>query len=125
MPQPVPFGRRQLAAVRPQVSPPQPAQTRAELSAAAEAFRQELAAGCPVRGDFAAWKRSQTSGRILAWVATFVFLSPGLLCFVLNAPGLVSTGLTVAGLFAAGWLRLQRRRHLSAIREWGAEPDDG
>jgi hypothetical protein len=48
-------------------------------------------------------------------------MAPGLLCFALDAPWMVSVGLEFAGLAVNGWLRHERRRHLGAIARWDTD----
>jgi hypothetical protein len=48
------------------------------------------------------------------------FLAPGLLCFVLHAPGWVSLALEGAGLFANAWIRTERKKQTAQIAGWSA-----
>ncbi len=119
------FGRRQgPSALRPpdrrlaKNSRPEP-KPDLLLSAEAEAFRAELKSG-PKAGsaEFSDWRRGSRGRRLLAWFATFALLSPGLLCFLFHAPGLVSTVVEGVGLAANWWLRRERRRRLQQITQW-------
>jgi hypothetical protein len=97
----------------------------AGLSPEAEAFRATMTSG-PTDGapDFADWRRAQQPRRLFAWLLTFALLSPGLLCFLFQAPLSISIGLEGAGLAINAWLRRERRRHLAAIARW-EEPPNG
>lgn len=89
------------------------------LSAEAEAFRAQLKVDRPAESaDFSDWRRGMRGRRLAAWFLTFALLSPGLLCFLFQAPGEISGGLELLGLFANWWLRRERRRHLQQIIQW-------
>ncbi len=129
-PRPAPtFGRRAPAAAAPAPVPAHAAPARAApgpiaLGPAAERFRASLeTVPSPPLDDFARWKRGRTAGRLGAWVATFALLSPGVICFVVQAPNAVSTMVEVLGIGANWWLRRRRQAHLAAIRAW--EPPGG
>lgn len=127
------FGRRAplapapRVALAPSVPPPPRVVTASEagaeaLSPEAESFRAKLALDRQPSGSgFAGWMRAQQSRRLVAWLATFALLCPGLLCFVFGAPGYVSTGLEITGIVANVWLRQTRRRHLKDITNWDAQ----
>ncbi|HEY2662568.1 MAG TPA: hypothetical protein VGI79_22815 [Caulobacteraceae bacterium] len=116
------FGRKRAPDLaRPLTPQPEP---EFGLSAEAEAFRAQLKASGPIdNSGFSGWRRSVRGRRLLAWFATFALLSPGLLCFLFQAPDEISGGLELAGLFASWWLRRERRRHLQQITQW--EPPAG
>jgi len=127
LPSPQPFGRREAVIA---LSPPRPLTRAADRRALPsteqespqiEAFRAELAAsrGAPT-SEFAAWRRSQLADRVLSWTVAVVFLSPGLLCFLLQAPVGDSIGLEIAGIVANAWVRYRRRQRLKAIVAWEA-----
>jgi hypothetical protein len=109
-------------------SPPPPPRDQApaaELPPAAEALRAEIAAGRKTAGgDFADWRRSRQGGRAFAWLMTFILLSPGLFCFLYQAPTLVSAGVEACGIAANWWLRRARKKHLKDIAAWQA-PGEG
>ena len=113
-PAPQTFGRRTVAA-----RATAPAAEPQVLGEAAERFRAGLSSA---RGaspeEFSAWRRGRGPARLAAWAATFGLLTPGVVCFVVHAPGGVSTLVEVAGFAANWWLRRARRAHLAAIREW-------
>lgn len=114
------FGRRRvLGTPRPYEIP-----TAHDLTPEAEAFRAALAAGRsdPSR-DFSDWRRAQRSRRLIAWVLGFALLSPGVLCFLFQAPLPISIALELAGIAVNGWLRRERRRHLRAVAAWEASTD--
>jgi hypothetical protein len=91
------------------------------LSPEAEAFRVALE-DVPTQ-DFSDWRRGQRSRRLIAWILSFVLLSPGVLCFLFQAPLPASIGLELAGMAVNGWLRRERRRHLRAVVGWEASTD--
>jgi hypothetical protein len=109
------FGRRQPLPP-PLVRPPSPQPF--DLSPEAEAFRAQLAEAPGAASGFEAWRSSQRGRQALVWGLSLFFLSPGLFCFLVNAPAGVSGGLEVVGLFAGFWLRRERRRRLSQIVAW-------
>jgi hypothetical protein len=119
MPEPVTFGRRSAAPAA-QVQRP-PAADPMVLSPQAEAFTAQISADVD-RSDpaFGGWLRKQQAGRMLAWAITLALLSPGILCFALNAPTSVSVGVELVGMVANFWLRRKRRRHLNQIASWEA-----
>jgi len=86
-----------------------------------EAFRAELASS--PGSEFADWRRSQRSSRILSWAVAVVFLSPGLISFLLQAPLSVSIAMEVAGFIANAWVRRRRRQRLRDIVAWEAPVD--
>ncbi len=99
------------------------ARDEAALSPEAEALRAQLAAGRDeTEPSFADWRRSQRGGQVFAWVMTFALLSPGVLCFLFQAPIQVSSGLEVVGMIANWWLRRERWRRLRDIAAWDAPP---
>ena len=46
------------------------------------------------------------------------FLSPGLLCLVIQAPLSLSVGLEIAGVVINVWLRRERKRRRNEILAW-------
>ena len=114
----VSFGRRVTPPTAPAVAPPPIVIGDPGFSPEAEAFRAELAAEKGDSSDFAAWRRSQRGRQLFAWAMTFAFLCPGALCYVFNAPALVSIGLELAGVLLNMGLRRQRRRRLTQIANW-------
>ncbi len=127
MPNPQPFGRREAVIALTPARPfaPAPANPREQFSPQIEAFRAELSASraAPEPG-FAAWRRSRLGGTVLTWAVAVLFMSPGLLCFLLQAPVGDSIGLEVAGVAANIWVRRRSRQRMKYIvaRE---EPADG
>ena len=130
MPETSTFGRRQAQAARAKPTPPaaaapgrSPAQP--QLSAAAEAFRAELAAGkgAPAH-DFEAWLRSRRSRQALMLAATIGSFAPGVATFLLDAPPLVSTVLGGGALLGNIWLRRERFRRRREIIAWGEASDE-
>ena len=113
------FGRRTASA------PAASVQTRSlALSEAAERFKADLAREPERAPDgFSAWRRGRGAARAAAWLATFALLTPGVLCFVLQAPTGVSLAVEGLGMAANWWLRRQRRAHLAAIRDWSPQGD--
>ena len=130
MPNPQPFGRREsvIALTPPRPLAPAPAQANPleQYSPQIEAFRAELAASrsAPASG-FAAWRRSRLGATILTWTVAIAFMSPGLLCFLLQAPVGDSIGLEVAGLVANAWVRSRRRQRLKDIVAWEDPANEG
>jgi hypothetical protein len=121
LPNPQPFGRRESVIA---LTPPRPfaaaaANPRDPFSPQIAAFREELAASraTPAAG-FGAWRRSRLSGTVLTWAVAIAFMSPGLLCFLLQAPVSDSMGLEVAGVVANIWVRRRRRQRLKDIVAW-------
>ena len=105
-------------------SAPDPAQPSARLSAKAEAFRAELAASRGEAGPgFADWRRSQFGSQLMIWLLGMAFLSPGLLCLILQAPLQVSAVVEIAGIVINIWLRRERRRRRSEILAWQEASD--
>ena len=51
-------------------------------------------------------------------LATAAFMSPGLVCLLLQAPLGVSLGVEALGLAINAWIRRERRRRLSEITAW-------
>ena len=128
MTQQVTFGRR---GVRPPAPEPAPAPASAparepvrvepsspELEAFAASIRQARASDV---AEFAQWRRDQRPRRVLIIVLRFALLTPGLVCFLFQAPWWISLGLEAAGLAANGWLRRERRRQASAIAGWSPD----
>jgi hypothetical protein len=74
--------------------------------------------------DFAQWRGSNRGRAVLTWLLAIVFLSPGLVSFLIDAPLMVSIGLSAAGFLVNGWLRRERKRRLNEIVKWEA-PADG
>lgn len=120
MPETITFGRRQAKTVRPARSPASsPAPSQPELSAAAEAFRAELAAGqAAPANDFKAWVRSRGGRQRLMLAATILSFAPGVATFLLDAPTSVSTALGAAALVGNIWLRRERFRRRREIVAW-------
>ena len=54
----------------------------------------------------------------MAWAVGLALMSPGLVCFLIQAPLAASIGLEIAGGLANAWLRRERQRHLRAIASW-------
>ena len=91
----------------------------APLSPRVEAFRAQFASTEPAPSNtFAGWRKAQRAGVLMSWTLTLVFLSPGLLCFLLQAPLGLSIGIEALGLAINAWLRRNRRQRLSAIVDW-------
>jgi len=115
------FGRkREPGAVAPRIlHVPQ------DLSPQAEAFRASLRSNpSDSVAAFADWRRSTQLRRWTAWAIGLALMSPGLVCFVLQAPLSVSIGLEIAGGLANAWLRRERRRQLRAITNWDPPTQD-
>lgn len=72
--------------------------------------------------DFADWRRAQRSRWLAAWALGLLFVSPGLVCFLVHAPLGLSLAMEVAGVAANAWVRRERRRRLQAIVQW--DPSD-
>ncbi len=111
MPQQATFGRR--------AAPAKPAYGADRLSPQAEAFRAALSEG--QGGDldeFGQWRRSQRPRRRFVIALGLVFMTPGLLCFLLNASLPVSIGMSLAGLAVNAWLRRERQRQAKDIAQW-------
>jgi hypothetical protein len=72
--------------------------------------------------EFARWRSEQFPRTLLMILVRFALLTPGLVCFVVQAPLWVSLGLEAAGIAANGWLRRERRRQASAIAAWTPDP---
>jgi hypothetical protein len=118
LPEAVTFGRRQPRTVRPAPAPAHAPQST-ELSAAAEAFRAELAADRRPRGnDFGAWRRSRRWRQALVLAGTVGSFAPGVATFVMDAPLSVSIGLQVAAVVGNVWLRRGRFRRRREILAW-------
>ncbi|MEO6339834.1 MAG: hypothetical protein ABIO39_07350 [Caulobacteraceae bacterium] len=113
------FGRRSTPI------PPAP-QDALALSPAAEAFRAQLAAGrTGDPADFGEWHRAQQIRRLLTRLASVALLCPGVVCWLLETPWVISGGLEITGLALGWWLRQERRRQLNEIASWDAPPDIG
>lgn len=122
MPQTATFGRRQPRTAPPAAAPARKLEPKAappQLSAAAEAFRAELAAErkSPAN-DFDAWRRSRRWRQLLIWAATVVSFAPGVATFVMDAPLPVSIGLEAAAMAANVWVRRERARRRREILAW-------
>lgn len=116
MSQPTTFGRRQSLT---QPSSFAPVLDPGALSPEAEAFRQQLGAQrASASSDFGAWRRSQGPRRAFAWFLGLALMAPGLICFALDAPWVVSGGLELLGLATNAWLRRERRLHIASIARW-------
>jgi hypothetical protein len=116
LPEAVTFGRRQPRTVRPA---PAHAPRSTELSAAAEAFRAELAADRrSPDGDFGVWRRSRRWRQALVLAGTVGSFAPGVATFVMDAPLPVSIGLQVAAVVGNVWLRRERFRRRREILAW-------
>jgi len=72
--------------------------------------------------DFADWRRGQRGRWLAAWALGLLFVSPGLLCFLFQAPLGLSVVMEVAGVAANAWVRRERRRRLQEIVQW--DPSD-
>ena len=72
--------------------------------------------------DFADWRRAQRGRWLAAWAVGLLFISPGLLCFLVHAPLGLSVAMEVAGVAANAWVRRERKRRLQEIVQW--EPSD-
>jgi hypothetical protein len=115
------FGRKHA----PDASSPRETPGPRQLSPQAEAFRASLkAAPISVEEDFSEWRKAQRSRRLMTWIVALALTSPGLLCFLLQAPLSVSIALEIAGMAANAWLRHERRKHLRAISAWEAPKSD-
>ncbi len=119
MAQPQTFGRRRA---RPQAPTRPPLAPHEGEEARLEAFRASLKDAPPAGEDhaFQAWLHEQRPRRWLLIVVRLAFLAPGLLCFVLHAPGWVSLALEGAGLFANAWIRTERKKQTAQIAGWSA-----
>ena len=71
--------------------------------------------------NFADWRRAKRGERLLIWSLTLLFATPGLICFLTQAPTAVSIGLEVAAFIGNRWLRRARRERLRAIVAWEDE----
>jgi hypothetical protein len=95
-----------------------------ELSAAAEAFRAELAA---VRkssaNDFGAWRRSRRWRQLLFLAATVGSFVPGAVTFLMDAPLPLSIALEVAAMVGNVWIRRERARRRQEILAWDPSVD--
>jgi hypothetical protein len=58
---------------------------------------------------------------MLVWALRLALISPGLICFLIQAPLEASVGLEVAGVLANVWIRRERQQHLRAIATWDPE----
>lgn len=115
------FGRKRPSG---DVAAGDPARPHA-LSPQAEAFRAQLLSNPGKAADeFADWRRATQPGRWIAWAVGLALMSPGLLCFLFQAPLPASIGLEIAGGIANVWLRRERRRHLQAIANWNPPAAD-
>jgi hypothetical protein len=113
------FGRKRPSGAAP------PRNSTEGLSPQAEAFRAQLRSNPgKAEDDFADWSRATRPGRWMAWATGLALMSPGLLCFLFQAPLPVSIGLEIAGGVANAWLRRERRRHLRAIANWNPPAAD-
>ena len=115
------FGRRVAGATprMPSGSPDRPATLADELSPEAEAFRREIArTRGRSEGDFSDWNRRQRAGRLFAWGMSAVLTVPGAICFILDAPMMVSSGVEIGGIVLGWWLRRARKRHIEKIVRW-------
>jgi hypothetical protein len=84
-----------------------------------QAFRASLKDIRPGEdAEFAQWRRAQRPQRLLVFLVSLVFLAPGAVCFVLQAPWWVSLGLELAGFAANDWRRRERKRLAQAITDW-------
>ncbi len=93
------------------------------LNTAVEAFRTELAArGLDEVAAFGDWRRSQRNRRLVTGLLSMALMCPGVICWILSAPWVVSTGLEVVGIGLGFWLRAERRRQLNDIATWEAPP---
>jgi hypothetical protein len=88
------------------------------LSLQAEGFETDLVVDNGSGQAFKEWQRARQAGRVVAWVMTFILLTPGILCFVFKAPNSVSGSVELVGMVANFWLRRSRRRHLKEIASW-------
>ena len=107
-----------VAPTAPKAAPPLRTNGVEGFSPEVEAFRAEVAASSG--SEFADWRRAQRSSHILTWVVAVVFLSPGLICFLFQAPLSVSISMEVAGFIANAWVRRRRRQRLKDIVAWEA-----
>lgn len=119
------FGRRQLhpphAAPQPALPRPDPTETLDPPPAGGlDALRADLEGQHADDQAFNAWRRAQTPGRVLAWLMSLALLAPGLVCFLLDTPTLVSAAVELAGMVIGWRLRRMRRLHLSQIAGWEA-----
>ena len=115
------FGRKRAASA----AAPGNLRVPQTLSPQAEAFRASLRrTPSDADEDFANWRRATRPRRWMAWAIGLALMSPGLLCFVFQAPLSVSIGLEIAGGVANTWLRRERRRHLRAITNWDPPTED-
>jgi len=109
------FGRRHAA----KASWPREPSGRRQLSPQAGAFRASLKSEpISVEEDFSQWRKARRSRRLMTWIVGVALTSPGLLCFLLQAPLAVSIALEIAGVAANAWLRHERHKHLRAISAW-------
>ena len=115
------FGRRGVRS-----SPPPSARTPDPLEPSnpeVDAFAATLRDAEPSdAAEFARWRRDQLPRRLAIVLVGLALMTPGLVCFVVQAPWWVSVGLEAAGLAANGWLRRERRRQASAIAAWAPDP---
>ena len=115
------FGRKR----EPSAAAPRNLRVPETLSPQAEAFRAQLRSNPnDAVKDFADWRRATRPRRWMAWAIGLALMSPGLLCFVFQAPLSVSIGLEIAGGVVNAWLRRERRRHLRAITNWDPPAGD-
>lgn len=89
------------------------------LSPEAEAFLATLnQRPADARDDFADWRRAQRPRRLIVIAVGAAFMSPGLFCFLFQAPWWLSIGLSLAGVGVNGWLRRERQSQAKAIAGW-------
>jgi hypothetical protein len=115
----VTFGRRRVSPQAAARASRQPETSSADLEAFAASIRNERASDV---AEFARWRRDQFPRRLLMILVSLALLTPGLVCFAVQAPWWVSLSLGAAGLAANAWLRWERRRQASAIAAWTPEP---
>ncbi len=113
------FGRRestQAAALRSPADVGRSSPVAEYVRAAAEAQ------GRAATSDFADWRRAQRGRWLIGWALGLLFMSPGLLCFLVHAPLGLSVALEVAGVVTNAWVGRERKRRLHDIVQW--EPPD-
>ncbi len=113
------FGRRgstQAAALRSPADVGTSSPVAEYVRAAAEAQ------GRAATSDFADWRRAQRGRWLIGWALGLLFMSPGLLCFLVHAPLGLSVALEVAGVVTNAWVGRERKRRLHDIVQW--EPPD-